>query len=104
MINVAIIGAGAIAGVHADAYHQFAERCKVVAVVDMFENKAQSLIEKHNLKDAKPFKTMEEALTNEKVDLVSICLPPSAHAENTIKALKAGCHVIVEKPMANSLE
>ena len=36
--------------------------------------------------------------------MVSVCLPPSAHCEAAIHALNHGCHVLVEKPMASSLE
>lgn len=36
-------------------------------------------------------------------DAVFICTPPTIHADLTIKALKSGCHVLVEKPMADSL-
>jgi predicted dehydrogenase len=38
------------------------------------------------------------------IDLVSICTPPYTHAEISVNCLKAGCHVVLEKPMASSLE
>lgn len=104
MIKAAIIGAGAIAGVHAEAFIRFPELCEVRAVCDIYVEKAQDIIEKHHLTQAKAYRTMEEAIEAEDIDLVSICLPPSAHADNTVKALEMGCHVLVEKPMANSLE
>lgn len=104
MIKAAIIGAGAIAGVHADAYKQLAGLCEVRAVCDTYMEKAQGIIDKYEFTQAKAYKTMEAAIDAEDIDLVSICLPPFAHAENTIKALEMGCHVLVEKPMASSLE
>jgi predicted dehydrogenase len=39
-----------------------------------------------------------------KIDLVSICTPPFTHAQIAIDCLKAGCNVLVEKPMSASLE
>ncbi|TVQ35476.1 MAG: gfo/Idh/MocA family oxidoreductase, partial [Spirochaetaceae bacterium] len=44
-----------------------------------------------------------EALARPDVDLVSVCLPPSLHAETAVAALQAGKHVLLEKPMAPSL-
>lgn len=104
MINVAIIGAGAIAGVQGEAFIGFPELCQVRAVCDLYIEKAQDLIKNKKLSMAKAYKTMEEAILSEDIDLVSICLPPSAHAKSAIQAMEMGCHVLVEKPMANSLE
>ena len=44
-----------------------------------------------------------EMLAKEQLDVVSVCTPNKFHAECTINALKAGCHVLCEKPMAASL-
>jgi predicted dehydrogenase len=46
----------------------------------------------------------DEMLAKEKLDLVSICLPTDLHAEYTVKALEAGCHVLCEKPMSRTLQ
>lgn len=43
-------------------------------------------------------------LQDEEVDLVSICTPPHSHAQIAIDCLRADKHVLVEKPMALSLE
>ncbi|MCI8453420.1 MAG: Gfo/Idh/MocA family oxidoreductase [Lachnospiraceae bacterium] len=104
MINVAIIGAGAIAGVQGEAFRSFPELCQVRAVCDLYIEKAQELIKTKELSQARAYKTMEEAIHAEDIDLVSVCLPPSAHAKTAIQAMELGCHVLVEKPMANSLE
>lgn len=44
--------------------------------------------------------SLEALLADDSIDVVDLCLPPNLHAEATIKALKAGKHVFVEKPMA----
>jgi len=102
-IGVMIAGAGAIAAVHADAYLQFEDRCSIVAVCDVFEDKAKELVAAKGLR-AKTFSDYREALKLPEVDAVSICLPPSLHAEVAVAALSSGKHVLCEKPMAGSLE
>lgn len=57
MIKAAIIGAGAIAGVHAEAFIRFPELCEVRAVCDIYVEKAQDIIEKHHLTQAKAYRT-----------------------------------------------
>lgn len=102
MLNIAIIGAGAIAGFHIESYLMFPSRCKIVAISDIYPEKAQQLVERYGL-EAKVVSDYTELL-NDGIGLVSVCTPPFAHAGISIDFLSAGTHVIVEKPMAASLE
>jgi len=103
MIGVAIIGIGSIAETHIKAFMSFPGRCKVSVLCDLYPEKAEILAASNGL-DVPVYKDYREVLSRQDIDLVSICLPPSAHAETTIAALEAGKHTIVEKPMAASLE
>jgi predicted dehydrogenase len=103
MLGIAILGSGAIAAVHADAYLFHKDKCKVLAVCDLYPEKAQALIDSKGLKDARAYKEIDDVLGLPGIDIVSICLPPDAHSSTAVKALKAGKHVLVEKPMAASL-
>lgn len=104
MLGIAILGSGAIAAVHADAYLQYPDRCEIRAVCDLFPEKAQDMIDRKGLTAALAYGKIEEVLARPDIDAVSICLPPSAHAAIAVKALEQGKHVLVEKPMASSLE
>lgn len=102
MIKVAIIGTGAISGAHIEAYLQFPQRCKIVALCNLNPDKAEAKRAQYGL-DARVVSDYRE-LFQDGIDLVSLCLPPYVHAPATIDFLKAGSHVIVEKPMASSLK
>lgn len=102
MLKVAIIGTGAISPAHIEAYLQFKDRCKIVALCDLYPEKAEAKREKYGL-DAKIVSDYKELL-QDGIDLVSVCMPPYVHAPVTIDFLNAGSHVIVEKPMAASLQ
>ncbi|MBE1440959.1 Gfo/Idh/MocA family protein [Paenibacillus sp. OAS669] len=102
MLRVAIIGAGAISAAHMEGYLQFPERCRIVAVSDIYVEKAQERIDQFGL-EARAVKDYKELL-QEDIDLVSICTPPYTHAELAVQFMEAGAHVLVEKPMASSLE
>lgn len=104
MIGVAIVGTGAIAGVHVDAYQQFPDRCEIRALSDITSAKAERLAKEKNLESAKVYADFRATIDRPEIDLVSICVPPSVHAEIAVYALNAGKHVLVEKPMASSLE
>lgn len=102
MLNVAILGTGGIATTHIRAYKTFSHRARVVALCDLYPEKAKTLAEQEGLK-ADIYKEYRDVMNRSDIDLVSICLPPSVHAETTIAALRSGKHVLVEKPMAPSL-
>ncbi|RKL65726.1 oxidoreductase [Salipaludibacillus neizhouensis] len=103
MIKVAIVGAGSISGAHIQGYQQFSERCEIVALCEIYSEKAKKLNEKFHLK-ADVYSDYKEMLNRSDIDLVSVCTPPYTHAEISIAFLNAGKHVLIEKPMASSLE
>ena len=105
MINVAIVGTGNISNAHIQGLLTFPERCKIVAMCDIYEEKAKELVQKYELKDVQTFDAHEKMLASGiKIDLVHICTPPSSHAEIAINCMNAGKNVLVEKPMAPSLK
>ncbi len=53
-----------------------------------------------DLKGVTPYERWEDMLADDRIDLVDVCLPPKLHAPVTLAALKAGKHVLVEKPIA----
>jgi len=103
MISVAIIGTGNISRQHIDGFLAFPGRCKITHLVDIMPEKAQAVNEARGL-GARVSASHREILNALDVDLVSICTPPFCHAEIAIDFLKAGKNVIVEKPMAVSLQ
>jgi len=105
MINVAIIGCGNISNAHIENYLRFKDRCKIVALVDIFPDKSREKQAQYGLADAKIFASHEEMLDSGiKIDLVSNCTPPFVHASISIDCMNKGLHVLVEKPMATCLK
>lgn len=103
MLNVAIVGTGNIAPAHIDGLLEFSDRCKIVALCDIFPEKAEAMKKKYNL-ECEIFDDHEKMLASElRIDLVHVCTPPYVHAEIAINSMNAGKHVIVEKPMATCL-
>lgn len=102
MLKVAIIGSGGISDAHIKAYQKFPDRCQITAIVDLYPEKAQKKAAAYNL-DIPVYQDHQSLLDAQQVDLVSICTPPFAHAQATIDSLRAGAHVLAEKPMATSL-
>ncbi|MFB3168198.1 Gfo/Idh/MocA family oxidoreductase [Neobacillus sp. 179-C4.2 HS] len=103
MINVAIIGTGAIAAAHIKGYQFFQDRCNIVAICDIYPEKAEKIAADFNL-DVEVYSDYKQMLNVSQVDLLSVCTPPYTHAEIAIDSLNSGKHVLVEKPMASSLE
>lgn len=95
-----IIGCGRIAQRHAQ---HIANNGRLVATCDIIPEKAELLASQYQ---AQAFNNFEQFLTanQEKMDVVSVCSPNGLHAEQTIAALRAGYHVLCEKPMAITVE
>jgi UDP-N-acetyl-2-amino-2-deoxyglucuronate dehydrogenase len=103
MVNVAIIGAGNISPNHIKGYLNFPEKCKIVALVDIYPEKAKKRAADFSL-NVEIFDSHKKLLDRKDIQLVSVCTPPYTHAEITKDFLYAQKDVILEKPMAASLE
>jgi UDP-N-acetyl-2-amino-2-deoxyglucuronate dehydrogenase len=98
-LGFAIVGCGRIAQRHAEHIERLG---KLIAVCDIDPGKAKGLADKYG---AAVFTNIDDLLKKaENIDVVSVCSPNGLHAEHAIKALKAGVHVLCEKPMALSVQ
>jgi predicted dehydrogenase len=79
---------------------------KLVALVSGHPDKARQQAEKHGVptKNIYNYDNYDSIKDNPEIDVVYIVLPNGMHAEYTIRAARAGRHVLCEKPMANSSE
>lgn len=100
MIKIGIIGCGSIAKQrHAYEYHCNPD-AEIVGCFDLNKDRARALADMYG---GKVYATADELFADPSIDAVSVCAANAYHAENTIKALKAGKDVLCEKPMATSL-
>ena len=92
-----ILSTANIATKVARAIH-LAENADLVAVASRTEERAATWAQEHNIPTA--YGTYDALLADESLDAIYIPLPPSLHAEWTIKAAEHGKHVLCEKPLA----
>lgn len=101
-IKVGIVGCGGIARfAHAPNYKKI-DDVEIVACADLDVNVAKSLAE--DFKIPRYYADYNEMFDKEEIDAVSICTPNMFHKDPSIAAMKAGAHVLTEKPMAGNLK
>lgn len=111
MIRVGIVGIGFMGMIHYLAYQRLGDRVKVVAMCEKDRERLhgdwrsikgnfgpQGTI--MNLEGIAKYENIEDFVKDPSVDIVDICLPPWLHASTAIAALRAGKHVLCEKPIA----
>lgn len=97
-LKFAFCGSGYIANIHATALQQFKEEVEIIAVVDPFPDLREKFAKKFNI--PKQLSNLEALLGEGDVDALIICTPNYLHVPQSLAALNAGVHVMVEKPMA----
>lgn len=97
--RVGLIGCGGISGAHIPVLMAM-ENVEITAVADIRPERAQAAAEKTGARIAPSW---QDLLNSEDVDVVHILTPHYLHAPMAIAALKAGKHVLTEKPMASEL-
>lgn len=114
MLKVGLVGLGFMGTSHFNNYLELMKnkaQVKLVAIADVDKNKFSGTGTAGNLNsgslnlDLTPYKLytdMVEMIKNEDLDYVDLCLPTYLHGPMAIEAMKNGCHVFCEKPMAIS--
>ncbi len=100
MIQFAIVGCGHIAKKHVEAI-QKAPGAELVAVCDTNPQRLQEYVTEYGIKG---YTDLAEMLQDDSIDVVNICTPSGYHAPLAVQAADAGKHIIVEKPIALTLE
>ncbi len=96
-IQVGVIGAGGISGMHMGGY-QASPHAELLAVCDTDVKRAEARAAEFGIPHV--FDSAEKLLRLKQIDAVSICTPNHDHKRSTLKALRAGKHVLCEKPIA----
>ncbi|MEM2895992.1 MAG: Gfo/Idh/MocA family oxidoreductase [Candidatus Bathyarchaeia archaeon] len=100
-LKVGLIGCGFWGKNHARVYSEL-EAAELVAVCDIVEENAKNIAKRYG---CDWYKDVDEFLRRDDIEATSICTPTTTHFQLTSKCIKAGKHVLVEKPMSsNSLE
>lgn len=99
-INIAVVGAGRMGQVHCRIVSENT-RANLAAIIDPIEAGGRRVADQYG---APWFASLEEALEAVRLDGVIIAVPDRLHVGVTVEALEAGLHVLVEKPLADTLD
>ncbi len=103
-LKIGLIGTGGIAqGAHIPGYQSVADKCEIIWACDIDEEVAKKAAEKFEI--PKVTTDYKDVIEDPEIDAVSVTTPNVHHMQPTIDALRAGKHVLCEKPLAmNALE
>ena len=99
-IKAGILGAGGISEFHIRGLRRL-PYVEIVGVADVNEERACGLARRFAVPRSFPSLA---ALLEASPDVIHVLTPPEFHAENAVEAIRGGCHVLVEKPLATSVE
>lgn len=104
-LRLALVGCGAISRMHRAGLAPLASRCQITAAVDPVLERAQEVGQENG---ARAFSDLDEALRfaaqEDGFDAVDLMLPHHLHEEMTTRCLRQGLHVLLEKPIAPTVE
>ena len=102
-LKVAIVGCGLVAQRrHIPAFLRLRDKVSLCSVCDLNFDLAKSVASKFGVPTA--YSDLSAMLSRERPDVVDVCTPPQTHMNVAVKAMENGCHVLLEKPMASSVD
>jgi predicted dehydrogenase len=105
-VGYCIVGLGRISMQHFMPAVKTSHKSRVTALVSGHRDKAERMASEYNIPQSSiySYDNFDDIAKNPEIDAVYVALPNSMHAEYTVRAAKAGKHVLCEKPMATSVE
>ena len=100
MLNIGVIGCGAIGRDHIRRLHDLVPGCQVVACADYFEEAARKTAAQYE--GLRAYQTGEELIAAPEVQAVVITSSDPSHAGYVLESLKYGKYVFCEKPLAQN--
>ena len=97
-VGAAVLGLG-VGRMHAQAYHQL-DTAELVAVCDGQQERLDPVAEQYG---CRAYTDLDDLLADKNVQLISVATPHKSHAALAIRCMRAGKHVIVEKPLTVDL-
>ncbi len=101
MVKVGVIGCGKIAITRHLPEYASNPDVEIAGVYDFNLERAKEVAEQYQ---TRAYESVEEMLNDPQIEAVSVCVRNSDHSKVTVDALRAGKHVLCEKPMAVSLD
>jgi predicted dehydrogenase len=102
-LDAVLVGCGGMSGAWLKVLTEMPD-VRLVGLVDVMEDAARRRAEEFRLTEAQTGTDLEAMLRVKRPDVVLDCTIPSAHVGVTLAALRRGCHVLGEKPMAENLD
>jgi predicted dehydrogenase len=101
--GVAVLGTGWVSGEHIRAFQQN-PHTEVIAILSRERARAEAKAREFALPNCRAYTDLAELLASDAIGIVAICTPHHLHVEQAIACAEAGCHVLIEKPIALDLE
>ena len=99
-LKTGLVGCGKVGHLHAKAFSRLPES-RFVAVCDSDFQRAQQFAAEYKVQ---AYRDVEEMIAQSELESLNVCTPHPLHADSAVKAAQAGVHVLIEKPLASSLE
>ena len=99
-LGCAVVGLGMMGERHARIWAELPQT-ELVSVVDLIPERSQALAARRGVEAAASW---QELVTDPRVQIVSVCTDDQSHRDPCVAAAEAGKHILVEKPLATSLE
>ena len=100
-LRFGVVGCGSVGPTHAGAIRQIGD-AELVAVADIIADRAKATAKKFDV--TRIYESHRDLIADPDIDIVNFATPSGMHADHAVEAMRAGKHVIIEKPMDVSLE
>src|SRR5690242_6212336 len=97
-VKIGLVGCGFVAELHMYAHKRVYGLEAEVKAVAARGDRVVDFAKKHRI--ATTYRSFQELIADREIDVIDICTPPNLHASMIVAAMRAGKHVICEKPFA----